>query len=478
MRKYLFVLLGGTLLLLFSCGKDFGLYSDFSGYTGGERYNSFSENPFIFTTDEPSSTFSIDADGGAYSNIRRFLFDGEKPPVDAIRIEELINYFQYNFADPVDQHPISILTEVGECPWNTDHKLIQIGIKGKSMTEYPASNFVFLVDVSGSMNSNDKLPLVKHAMHLLVDEMREMDRMAIVTYASNPGVALNSTSDKKKIRKAIDKLNAGGSTAGEGGINKAYEIAEENFVKNGNNRIILATDGDFNVGISNQDDLIDLIEKKRESGVFLTAIGVGTGNLNEGMLEQLANNGNGTFEYIDNEEQAEKVFVHEFGKFFTVAKDVKVQIKFDSNVVEKYRLIGYENRVLNDSDFTNDAKDAGEIGAGQTIVAIYEIKSADISHLRGTHPLQIDFRYKLPDSDISQMINKQATDELTPFASTSGDFRFAAAIASFGLLLRDSDYKGQSDYDKVYNWISSALNFDPHEYRLKSLELISLAKNL
>ena len=484
MKKIFFFAIIPLFVLLSSCYKEgalgpMGLGFD-NGISSGEQYNTFSENPFVKAIDEPVSTFSIDADGGSYSNVRRFLKGGEMPPVDAIRVEELINYFQYNYADPIDLHPIGISTEVGECPWNADHKLIQIGIKGKSIAKenYPASNFVFLVDVSGSMSSANKLPLVKTGMKFLLDEMRDIDRMAIVTYASSPGVALNSTNDKEKIRKAIDKLGAGGSTAGAGGINRAYEIAEENFVVDGNNRIIIATDGDFNVGISDQDELIKLIEKKRESGVFLTTIGVGTGNLNEGMLEQLANNGNGTFEYIDNELQARKVFIDEFGKFFTVAKDVKIQIDFDPAVVELYRLIGYENRVLNDSDFTNDAKDAGEIGAGQTITAIYEIKSTQVAFLRGSHPISINFRYKKPNSDVSELIVKAATDDLTPFASTSEDFRFASAITSFGLLLRNSEYKGDTDYDKVLNWVNNARTFDPNSYRFYSTDLIKIAKGL
>lgn len=479
MKKiFLLIIVSISLFICYSCYKD-GLY-DLSGGFSGERYNSFSENPFVKAIDEPVSTFSIDADGGSYSNIRRFLKNGQMPPVDAIRVEEMINYFQYDYQDPVDHQPIGITTEVGECPWNPDHKLIQIGIKGKSIAKenYPASNFVFLVDVSGSMGSEDKLPLVKKGMHFLVDEMRDIDHLAIVTYASSPGVALKSTNDKDKIRKAIDKLGAGGSTACEGGINRAYEIAEENFAKDGNNRIILATDGDFNVGISDQDELIKLIEQKRESGVFLTVIGVGTGNLNEGMMEQLANNGNGTFEYIDNELQAKKVFVDEFGKFFTVAKDVKIQIDFDPTVVELYRLIGYENRVLNDSDFTNDNKDAGEIGAGQTITAIYEIKSANVAFLRGSHPITINFRYKKPDSDVSELITVQATDDLTPFSSTSENYRFAAGITSFGLLLRDSEHKGDTDYDKVLDWVNNARTFDPNNYRFYSTELIKIAKGL
>ncbi|MBC8343673.1 MAG: von Willebrand factor type A domain-containing protein [Bacteroidetes bacterium] len=479
MKKIIPFIIVLILAQFVSCNKDFGRFENF-GFTSGESYNSFSENPFVKVIDEPVSTFSIDADGGSYSNIRRFLKNGEKPPVDAIRIEEMINYFQYDFADPVDQHPIAISTEVGECPWNTEHKLIQIGIKGKTILkeDYPASNFVFLVDISGSMSSDDKLPLVKKGMHFLVDEMRDKDRMAIVTYASSPGVALHSTSDKSKIKKGIDKLGSGGSTAGGGGINKAYDIAMDHFIDGGNNRIILATDGDFNVGISDQDELIKLIEKKRESGIFLTVIGVGSGNLNEGMMEQLANNGNGTYEYMDSEIQARKVFIDEFGKFFTVAKDVKIQIDFDPTVVELYRLIGYENRVLNDSDFTNDDKDAGEIGAGQTITAIYEIKSANVNYLRGSHPIAINFRYKKPAADVSELIVKQATDDLTTFNSTSENFRFAAAITSFGLLLRDSEYKGVSDYDKVLDWVNHARTFDPNNYRQSSAALIAMARDL
>lgn len=449
----------------------------------GENYEDFVENPFVEVNQEPISTFSIDADGGAYANIRRFLTkDNSLPPKGAVRVEEMINYFTFDYPETDGTHPFSITNEVGGCPWNTDHKLIQIGIKGKTTPkeQLPAANLVFLIDVSGSMSSDDKLPLLKEGFKLLVEELRPQDKVAIVTYAGAWGTVLEATSgdEKDKINSAINALSSGGGTNGEGGINGAYEIAQQNFVEGGNNRIIVATDGDFNIGRSSVEEIIDLIEEKRETGIFLTTLGFGTGNYNDAMLERLANNGNGTYQYIDGIEQARKVFIHDFGQLYSVAKDVKIQVEFDSTVVAAYRLIGYENRVLNNEDFEDDTKDAGELGNGQTVTAIYEIKLVPRPSYLGTLPLRVDFRYKQPDSDVSQLVEIQAIDEEKTWANTSESFRFTAAVAAFGMLLRDSEYVGNSTYDEVKNWANTARSFDPNGYRSEFITLIDKAKGL
>jgi Ca-activated chloride channel family protein len=484
------------VLGLASCEKGYEDYTKNTDYNGsfsnnnggyppdmtGENYNEIIENPFISVAEEPVSTFSIDADGGSYANSRRMIQNGSLPVADAIRTEEFINYFPLDYQETQDGHPISLNGEITTCPWTEGHKLIRIGMKGNHI-EYdylPTSNIVFLIDVSGSMSATNKLGLLKSSFKKYVDIMRPQDRVAIVTYAGQAGVLLNSTpgTDKAVIKNKIDALGAGGSTAGAQGILTAYEIAEDNFIEGGNNRIIIGTDGDFNVGISDQDELISLIEEKRESGVFLTTIGVGTGNLNEGMLEQLANNGNGNFEYIDSEEQGEKVFVHEFGKFYTVAKDVKVQVEFNPLLVKAYRLIGYENRVLENEEFEDDTKDAGEIGVDQNITALYEIiPNFEVDPLLNP-AFHIDFRYKFPDEDQSQELQLFITDEGKTFDQASESMRFTSAAASFGLLLRDSAYKGDTDYQKIISWVNSAKSYDPHQYREKFLELIKQAQSL
>ncbi len=450
----------------------------------GETYAEIAENEFVFTAEESTSTFSIDADGGAYANVRRYIEDNRLPPADAVRTEEMINYFEYDYPEPnnYSPHPIAIVTEVGACPWTTEHKLIKIGIKGKNIpaADLPAANMVFLIDVSGSMGATNKLPLLKEGFKLLVEELRPQDQVAIVTYAGSAGVVLGATSgtEKSKILAVIDQLGSGGSTAGSEGIITAYQIAEDNFIENGNNRVILASDGDFNVGITDHDDLIQLIEAKRDIGVFLTTLGVGAGNLNDANMEQLANNGNGTYEYIDNVEQAKKVFVQEFGKLYTVAKDVKVQIEFDPILVKRYRLIGYENRVLENQDFEDDEKDAGELGSNQTVTAFYEVELMPRTSYFGETPLTVQFRYKMPESDISELITVNAVDEEKAWSATSEDFRFAASVVSFSLLLRDSDYKGSTSFDQVLEWASDAVYYDPNGYRAAFLDLVSKAKSL
>jgi len=444
-----------------------------------EQYNGIVENPFIKTTDESISTFSIDADGAAYSNVRRFLTDGQEPPVDAIRTEELVNYFNYNYQEPFGLAPISLEGEISTCPWQEEHKLLRIGIKGKDLDRrnFPASNLVILVDVSGSMSADNKIGLLKQGLQLLVDQFTPEDRIAIVTYASQPGTALESTSgaDVAIIKGAIENLSTGGGTNGAGGILEAYKIAEQNFIEGGNNRILLATDGDFNVGVSSQDELVDLIEGERDKGIFLTVVGLGTGNYQEGRMEQLANNGNGTFEYIDNLEQAEKVFVNEYNKFFAVAKDVKVQIAFNSDNVKEYRLIGYENRLLNTEDFEDDTKDAGEISAGQSITALYQlVLNSNVD--RNEKFIEIDFRYKEPDADVSQELSLNVFDENKTFVNSTSNQQFAASVASFGLYLRDSEHKGETNLDLIESWATRSMQYDPYGYKNGFLDLIEKAR--
>lgn len=447
----------------------------------GEGYNSFEENPFISTTDEPTSTFSIDADGASYSNTRRFLEDGNWPPKYAIRTEEFVNFFQYDYGEPEGEHPISAEGEISACPWADGHKLLRIGIRGAYIpwAELPPANFVFLIDVSGSMGSSGKLDLLKQGFQLFTENLRPQDRVAIVTYAGEAGTLLESTpgSAQSIISDAIEQLGAGGSTNGAGGIIRAYEIAEANFIDGGNNRVILGTDGDFNVGLSSQDDLVDLIEEKRESGVFLSVLGVGTGNLQDGKMEQLANNGNGNYEYIDDVEQAEKVFVEEIGKFYTVAKDVKVQIDFDPNFVHEYRLIGYENRLLENEAFEDDQKDAGEIGSGQRITALYELVTSPATSFF-LPSLTINLRYKKPNSDNSIPLTTAVMDEGIPFLQSSENQRFAASAAAFALLLRDSEHIGSATWDDVLNWAGNAQTFDPNGYRTEFMQWVQTAKDL
>ncbi len=484
-KQFLFV---SIILILFvaSCSKnsyDNEFYDGGDYYepqAGGEQYNEIIENQFINTADNPISTFSIDVDGGAYSNSRRFLNGGQMPPENAIRTEEFINYFKYDYGEPTNEHPFSYNGEVAVCPWNTDHKLVRIGLKGKDIpkSERLGTSFIFLIDVSGSMSNADKLPLLKDCFKLLVEELDERDRVAIVTYAGSAGIILQSTSadNKDEINDAIDQLGAGGSTAGAEGIITAYEIAEANFIEGGNNRIVIGTDGDFNVGVSSQEELIAMIKEKRETGVFLTTIGVGTGNLNEGMLEQLANNGNGNFEYIDNLEQGKKVFIYDFMGFYPVAKDVKIQVNFNPNIVESYRLIGYENRVLDNEDFENDSTDAGELGSNQCVTALYELIMQDSKPIENAINLAI--RYKLPNETASTEFNYEIFDSNTSYENASEDFRFATAVASFALIMRNSDYKGTATYDDVINWVENADTYNPNNYKAGLIDLINIAKQL
>lgn len=466
-----------------------------------EEYNEIVENGFMKVKDTPLSTFSIDVDAAAYSNMRRYLNKGQLPPADAVRTEELINYFSYDYAKPTGDAPVKITTEVGACPWNPVHRLVRIGLKAREIpTEnLPVSNLVFLIDVSGSMYGAERLDLVKSSLKLLVNNLRDKDRVAIVVYSGAAGERLPSTSgsDKQKIKDAIDELEAGGSTAGGAGIELAYKIARKNFVPGGNNRIILCTDGDFNVGISSGKALEKLIEKERETGVFLTVLGYGMGNYKDGKMQVLAEKGNGNHAYIDNLQEANRVLVNEFGAtMHTVAKDVKLQVEFNPAQVQAYRLIGYESRLLQDEDFNNDAKDAGEMGAGHTVTAFYEVIPAGVEsdyagkvdELKYQKPektvpvslskelLTVKLRYKQPDGDSSKRIEVTLADDKTNKVSV--DFHFASAVAMFGQLLRDSDYKGTATYDKIISLAKTGLGKDAKGYKREFIRLVEIAKGL
>ncbi len=469
-----------------------------------EDYDHITENAFHRVTDDPLSTFSIDVDAASYSNVRRFLNEGQLPPAGAVRIEEMINYFKYQYPQPVNNDPFSIVTEIGDCPWNKENKLVLIGLQGKEIPvdDLPASNLVFLIDVSGSMMQEKKLPLVKASLKLLTDKLRKQDHISIVVYAGNAGVVLPATSGNKKnaIKQAIDALEAGGSTAGGAGIKLAYEIARENKMSTGNNRVILCTDGDFNVGASSDDDMVRLIEKERNSGIFLTVLGFGMGNYKDNKMQQLADKGNGNHAYIDGINEAKKVLISEFGgTLFTIAKDVKLQVEFNPANIAGYRLIGYENRMLNKEDFNDDKKDAGELGSGHTVTALYEIIPAGYNskYLKETDELKyqlkpakenatfetgemltVKFRYKEPTDEKSKLIVNTVKGIAIPFNKTSGNFRFASAVASFGMLLRESEFKGTSNYKDVVKYCNNALQFDEEGYRKEFISLVIEAGKL
>ena len=462
-----------------------------------EEYSSINENIFHSPTRNPLSTFSIDVDAASYSNIRRFINASQMPPKDAVRIEEMINYFDYDYPQPEGQDPFSVNTEVAVCPWDTDHYLVHIGLQGKNIAteNLPPSNLVFLLDVSGSMNQANKLPLLKSAFKLLVDKLRPEDKVSIVVYAGAAGLVLPPTpgNQKETIIAALDRLQAGGSTAGGQGIKLAYKTARQNFLPEGNNRVILATDGDFNVGESSNAGMERLIEEERKSGVFLTVLGFGMGNYKDSKMEILADKGNGNYAYIDNILEAKKVFVNEFGgTLFTIAKDVKIQVEFNPNMVQAYRLIGYENRKLRDEDFNNDKKDAGELGSGHTVTALYEIipvgvedqYTGSIDPLKyqdngtakkrnyGSEMMTVKLRYKQPDGNTSKLISNVVKNKVSEFENTSDNFRFSASVAGFGMILRDSEFRGNSDYIKVKKWAEGAKGKDKNGYRAEYIRLI------
>lgn len=470
-----------------------------------EDYDAIVENRFLSVKDNTLSTFSIDVDAASYSNIRRYLQMKQLPPAGSVRIEEMINYFHYEYPKPLHDAPFSINTEMSACPWNNDHRLVLIGLQGKKIasTNLPASNIVFLIDVSGSMEDENKLPLVKASMKLLVDQLREQDKVSIVVYAGNAGLVLPSTSGAEKIRikDAIDKLEAGGSTAGGEGIRLAYATAKNNFLKAGNNRVVLCTDGDFNVGVSSDAELETMITEERKSGVFLTVLGFGMGNYKDNKMQKLADKGNGNHAYIDGLSEAKKVLVNEFGgTLFTIAKDVKLQIEFNPARVQAYRLIGYENRMLNKEDFNNDKKDAGELGSGHTVTALYEIIPQGVPNefLEKVDPLRygkpndpvtpfvtnreelmnIKFRYKDPAAETSKLIEHPVVDKQTALANTSSNFRFAASVVEFGMLLRNSEFKQASSYENARKLAREALGNDEEGYRGEFLQLLTVAQSL
>lgn len=456
------------------------------------------ENPFRAVSHSPLSTFSIDVDAASYSNVRGYLDRGSTPPPSVVRIEELVNYFSYDYPEPAGEHSFAFNTEVADCPWNPSHRLVRVALQGKHVhaAELPPANLVFLIDVSGSMGDPDKLPLLKSAFQSLIDQLRPQDHVAIVAYAGMAGLVLRSTpgSDKDAIRAAIDKLESGGSTAGGAGIDLAYKMAARHFDPRGNNRVILATDGDFNVGVSSESELVRLIEKKRGEGIFLSVLGFGADNYQDGKMEGLADNGNGNYYFIDNEREGARVLAGELsGTLYTIAKDVKLQIAFNPDRVKAYRLIGYENRVLAARDFDNDAKDAGELGAGHSVTAFYEIVpvGAEVGYpidqskgedyrLGDERPIAFAsndlmgarLRYKEPNATSSRLIEHLVTDERGSIGSASGEFRFAAAVAEWGLLLRGSGYRGSASYDQVLALARNSLGSDPDGYRAEFVRLV------
>lgn len=473
-----------------------------------EQYETIVENPFVPVSQQALSTLSIDVDTASYANVRRFLTQNQLPPANAVRIEELINYFSYDYSVPEDDQPFASHLEVTECPWQPNHRLVRVGLQGKTVArkERPGCNLVFLLDVSGSMKDSNKLPLLKQAMKLLVDQLGENDRVAIVTYASRAGVRLKSTvADKHNvIRDAINGLNANGSTNGGAGIQLAYDQALAGEIEGGINRVILATDGDLNVGITDDDALVRLIKEKAASDVFLTVLGFGEGNLKDAKLEKLADNGNGLYAYIDTLREARKVLVEQVeGSLVTIAKDVKIKVEFNPAEVQAYRLIGYENRLMTAAEFDDDKKDAGEIGAGHSVTAIYEIvpaapaQVATAESLKYQQPaaptvpaeqltdaaksgelLTLSLRYKLPDSDESTLVEIPLLNSRKRFSEASMDFRFATAVASFGMLLRDSDYRGDTSFAAVEEIASAAIGDDEKGYRTEFLDLVRLAATM
>ncbi len=477
-----------------------------------EAYAYVQDNAFLAAAQNPLSTFSIDVDTASYANVRRFLRNGQRPPADSVRIEELVNYFPYHYAPPAPSDvrggapppPLAAHLEVAEAPWAPTHRLVRIGLKGREVAtvERAAANLVFLLDVSGSMNEPNRLPLVKESMRLLVGKLRPDDRVAIVTYAGNSGLALPSTpvSKSREILAALEALTAGGSTNGAMGIELAYDIAKANFVTGGLNRVILCTDGDFNVGVTSEGELTRLVGEKAKSGVFLTALGFGMGNLKDATLEKLADKGNGNYGYIDSRREAEKLLVEQVnGTLLTIAKDVKIQVDFNPARVASYRLIGYENRLLKKEDFNDDKVDAGEIGAGHTVTALYEIvpvgaeepgvPAVDASKYaiaKGSRPeaaanaelLTVRVRYKEPAGDVSRKVEFSLTDTGSSFAAATPDFKFAAAVAGFGMILRDSPHKGSATLERVAEWATAGTGDDVGGWRGEFIELTRIARTL
>jgi len=467
-----------------------------------EEYGRIVENGFKETTREPLSTFSIDVDTASYANVRRYLTEGTELPKDAVRIEELINYFSYNYPKPIGEDPFSVTMEAVTCPWNSGHNLICIGLQGKKIdvANLPAANLVFLLDVSGSMQDPEKLPLLKEAFKLLVKQMRPQDYVSICVYAGAAGSILPPTSgaEKQKILDTLDSLEAGGTTAGGEGIMLAYQEAKKHFNPRGNNRVILATDGDFNVGISDTGSLVRFVEEKRKEGIFLSVLGFGSGNLKDERMSQLAEKGNGNYSYINTLQEAKKVLVTQMGgTLFTIAKDVKLQLEFNPLKVKAYRLIGYESRILKNEDFNDDKKDAGELGSGHTVTAFYEIIPAgSIEQVPGVDELKyqqttlnqatagtgeiltVKLRYKQPKLDVSKLLSVSLSGPVKPFERASENTRFAAAVAEWGTLLRDSQFKGKANFDQVLSIAKKAKGVDKEGYRSEFIGLVEKSKKI
>lgn len=461
-----------------------------------EEYSYISENGFNHVREEPLSTFSVDVDTAAYSNIRRMIRAGQEIPADAVRIEEMINYFDYDYPEPEGEEPFSVTTEYSRCPWNPEHRLMMIGLQAKEIDfeNRPASNFVFLLDVSGSMYSDDKLPLVQKSFAMLAENLTENDRVSIVTYAGYESVVLDGMpgNETAAIVEALDNLEAGGSTAGAAGIQKAYELAQRHYIPGGNNRVILATDGDLNVGISSEGELTRLIQEKKKSGVHLSVLGVGTGNLKDNKMEALADNGDGNYNYIDSIFEAKKVLVDEMGgTLITVAKDVKIQVEFNPLQVAGYRLVGYENRLLDREDFNDDTVDAGEIGSGHTVTALYEIIPAEsgsgetessLKYQTEGEPtgsgelLTVSLRYKAPNGDKSKLMT-HPVDADSYRENMSENFAFASAVAEFGMVLRGSENQGAATFESVLELAEPCIHADSDGYRKEFLELVKIMQN-
>jgi len=462
-----------------------------------EEYKGRIDNQFQDPLKSTFSTFSIDVDTASYSNVRRFINSGKLPGQDTVRTEEMVNYFNYDYKDPIGEHPFSVTTEVSTCPWAPEHKLVMIGLQGKNipMEEMPPSNLIFLIDVSGSMSDANKLPLLKTAFKMLVKQLRPQDKVSIVVYAGKAGLVLEPTfgSEKDKITKGIEDLQAGGSTAGGEGIQLAYKIAKEQFIKGGNNRVILATDGDFNVGVTNETELTTMIEERRDDGIFLSILGFGMGNLKDGRMETLADKGNGNYAYIDNALEAKKVMVGQMaGTLYTIAKDVKLQVEFNPEKVKNYRLIGYENRILENSDFNNDKKDAGDMGAGHTVTALYEIIPVGAKEMAGSVDapvyqrsevlgsddlLQVKIRYKKPNENTSILL-KETISGKEETNTPSENFRFAAAVTEYAMLLRNSEYKGQANYEQLLALAKGAKGRDEQGYRGEFIKIAEVSQLL
>jgi Ca-activated chloride channel homolog len=466
--------------------------------SSGERYAEIAENPFLETSRAPLSTFSIDVDTASYANVRRYLNDGQMPPKDAVRIEELINYFEYDYPQPIGDAPFSVNTEVADASWNRKHKIVSIGLQGKkvALEDTPPTNLVFLIDVSGSMNTPDRLPLVKSGLRRLTEQLSAKDRVAIVVYAGKSGLVLDSTNNRSEILSALNNLEAGGSTNGGQGIQLAYKVALDNFIQGGNNRVVLATDGDFNVGLQSDNELVNLIEAKRRTGIFLSVLGFGRGNTNDSMMEKLADKGNGNYAYIDSQEEARKALGEQVaGTLYTIAKDVKIQVEFNPAKVAGYRLIGYENRLMANRDFNDDRKDAGDIGAGHSVTALYEIVPAgqaienDGIELKYSQVapsesnfddelLTVKLRYKEPNGAESKLLTQGLLDRGNAIENASDNLRFASAVAEFGMILRGSRYKGNANFSNVSSLAQNSLGSDLKSYRSDFLDLVRKGSRL